>query len=290
MRKAVALAARARQQQCEIGEKKVKIALSLGPFGASMTTAQEFTGFYPPPYGPRAFSSSDPESNTNAFEDGENEDSVHKEKEAERALKAFHLRRLKVFASDPDCWAQIDYIAFETVPLAREIRAIRQAMKDLYSSSNVQLKPWWISTVWPDGKFPQERSHGGERLGAEEVVAAFLDDASHIPVPSGIGVNCTDINYLGSVVEKLRVQKEKCRPKDKPSLVLYPNGGIPYDTVNHHWVENPQGDEKIDKAWAERLAKVAGTERASGAWSNIVVGGCCKTGPKHIQELSRLVL
>jgi homocysteine S-methyltransferase len=41
------------------------IALSLGPYGASLFPAQEFEGFYPPPYGPKAYSAS--EMNCNSF-------------------------------------------------------------------------------------------------------------------------------------------------------------------------------------------------------------------------------
>jgi homocysteine S-methyltransferase len=33
----------------------IQICLSLGPFGATLTPTQEFTGFYPPPYGPRGY-------------------------------------------------------------------------------------------------------------------------------------------------------------------------------------------------------------------------------------------
>ncbi|KAJ6616686.1 hypothetical protein B0H10DRAFT_2036588 [Mycena sp. CBHHK59/15] len=66
----------------------VKIALSLGPFGAGLSPAQEFDGFYPPPYGPSAYSEAS--LNRNAFAAGEEA----QEAEATEALARFHFDRL----------------------------------------------------------------------------------------------------------------------------------------------------------------------------------------------------
>ncbi|KAF8756958.1 Homocysteine S-methyltransferase [Rhizoctonia solani] len=53
--KAIALAVRAREIYMNITSPdtlKPQIALSLGPFGATLSPAAEFSGIYPPPYGP----------------------------------------------------------------------------------------------------------------------------------------------------------------------------------------------------------------------------------------------
>lgn len=282
MRKAISLAGNARRQYGN--SRSVKIALSLGPYGASMTTAQEFTGFYPPPYGPKAFSPS--EKNTNAFDDDDERDA--KEREAQRALEEFHFQRLKVFADDPDSWEGIDLIAFETVPLVREIRAIRGAMRRLLYITPIISKSWWISTVWPDGRYPEESTPGGERLGVEEVVSALLSDAQGTPAPDGIGVNCTDLKHLGVIIKGIRDNVMLIRPNLKPFLVLYPNGGITYDTVNRSWVgESPVASEQR-AIWAKRLASIGKEEQESGVWTFVAIGGCCKTGPEHIEELRKL--
>lgn len=279
MRKAISLAGNARRQYGN--SRSVKIALSLGPYGASMTTAQEFTGFYPPPYGPKAFSPS--EKNTNAFDDDDERDA--KEREAQRALEEFHFQRLKVFADDPDSWEGIDLIAFETVPLVREIRAIRGAMLNI---TPIISKSWWISTVWPDGKYPEESTPGGEGLGVEEVVSALLSDAQGTPAPDGIGVNCTDLKHLGVIIKGIRDNVMLIRPNLKPFLVLYPNGGITYDTVNRSWVgESPVASEQR-AIWAKRLESIGKEEQESGVWTFVAIGGCCKTGPEHIEELRKL--
>lgn len=282
MRKAICLAGKARRQYGN--SRNIKIALSLGPYGASMTTAQEFTGFYPPPYGPKAFSPS--EKNTNAFDDDDERDA--KEREAQRALEEFHFQRLKVFADDPDSWEGIDLIAFETVPLAREICSIRGAMGRLLDNTSIISKSWWISTVWPDGKYPQERTLGGDRLGVEEVVSALLSDAQGAPAPDGIGINCTDLEHLEVIIKSIRDNVMLIRPNLKPFLVLYPNGGITYDTVNRSWVGESSAASEQRAIWAERLASIGKKEQESGVWTSVVIGGCCKTGPEHIAELRKL--
>ena len=59
-----------------------------------MNPAQEFDGFYPPPYGPKTYSAGG--NNTNAFPP----EDVDQEKGAEDALCSFHLDRLKLFVDD----------------------------------------------------------------------------------------------------------------------------------------------------------------------------------------------
>lgn len=79
MRKAISITGKARRLCSK--SRNVEIALSLRLYEASTTTAQEFTGFYPPPYGPKTFSPS--EMDTNAFD--ENDESDSKEREAQQA-------------------------------------------------------------------------------------------------------------------------------------------------------------------------------------------------------------
>ncbi|KAF6761164.1 homocysteine S-methyltransferase [Ephemerocybe angulata] len=191
MHKAVKLAQRAKALYPETSGS-VRIALSLGPFGATLRPTQEFLGYYPPPYGPKAFSELGP--NTRSFSNPE------EEQEAINAL-----------AIDPATWNSIDYIAFETVLLKREVKSIRRAIS-LLSEHLAQTgeslpfsKPWWISFVCPD----EARS---EKL----------------PVPSGIGINCTSLERLPSLIADLTRTIPRV-VSSSMSLVLYPNGGE-YDT------------------------------------------------------------
>jgi len=116
MQKAVALAAEARSRfEHDAGPGpagEVKIALSLGPYGATLTPGHEFDGFYPPPFGPQAYSPGG--RNRNAFTAAE----ASQESVAIDALTDFHLQRLRVFANDLTTWARVDCIAFEDDPRA----------------------------------------------------------------------------------------------------------------------------------------------------------------------------
>ncbi|KAF9049709.1 hypothetical protein BJ165DRAFT_940429 [Panaeolus papilionaceus] len=147
MRKAVTLAMEVRRKRLDhimCVRTNVRIALSLGPFGATLNPTQEFNGFYPPPYGPKGYAEGDV--NMNSFTHGMDEILAVKE------LASFHFDRLQIFASD-DTWSSIHCIAIETVPLVREVVAIREAFNRLHEYLRVSgkpLKPWWISFVFPD--------------------------------------------------------------------------------------------------------------------------------------------
>ncbi|KAH8116603.1 Homocysteine S-methyltransferase [Phellopilus nigrolimitatus] len=299
MRKSVRLAFQAKEQfltdvKNKNGQRKISVVLGLGPYGATLPPMpmQEFEGFYPPSYGPQKYSHDG--KNTTAFRAESDEDRRALERAAEKALEEFHFDRLKVFVDDAagdegGVWPLIDAIAFETVPLAREIRAIRRAMGRLSSylgARGLAVKPWWISTVWPNGCFPQEASPGGERLSAEDVVLALLAEndmdgqdperiSVEFPSPDGIGINCTHVTDLDTIVSGLRVAVEDSRPRigKKPFVVLYPNGGATYDVASHNWVsagiEEGETKSPAPGAWAENLAAIVKREKASGAWGGV---------------------
>lgn len=264
MLKSVSLAAEARSRFQAEGkaETTVRVALSLGPFGATLVPAREFDGLYPPPYGPSLA--------VNAFSPGEED----KEEQSIQALAQFHLTRLLVFANDSPTWNQINCIAFETVPLLREITAIRRAVRALYEQTpNVERKPWWISTVYPDGRFPQ----GGD---ISQVVDALTKEEGG-ERPGGLGVNCTSTDVLPSVLSELT----RYLPANlKPWLVVYPNGGDVYDPVARLWTA---GTGAKGETWAAEVAQIVGTYTGGARWGGVVVGGCCRTGPEEISALAK---
>lgn len=326
MHKSVSLAVQARAQHIKGQSKRgvvipsdIKIVLSLGPFGASLSPAQEFSGFYPPPYGPKAYvvssQPSNPDTNTNMFDD--DGDRKEKEEASILALEVFHYERLSVFASHPS-WNEIDAIAFETVPLIREIRAIRRAVgrlsRDMVEhtrdgnpvtageESHSKMIPWWISTVWPSGSFPEQaqQTPAGIYLSytPSTVLHALLSDSSPTyPCPTAIGVNCTSITYLSYVVEQFRESiisddnKGKLSISEPLSLVLYPNAGYTYDPHSKTW-NLPSTEEQHQRSvsdWAHAISDIVRRERSSGVWGgSVVVGGCCKAGPEHISALVKL--
>ncbi|KAJ6594593.1 Homocysteine S-methyltransferase [Mycena capillaripes] len=270
----------------------VKIALSLGPFGAGLAPAQEFDGYYPPPFGPRGYTHGG--GNCNAFT--KDEEGRRKEEEATAALAQFHFERLCVFADDEAAWDAFDFIAFETVPLVREIRAIRMAMAALERKS-IQSKPWWISFVFPSGKFPETCTGEADiNVSVRSVVSAALHDPAPgpdlLPVPSAIGINCTDIDVIPGILADMEDAVVEFRgPENRPWLVLYPNGGDVYDPISKKWVvkATSTGDPWVDRL-GNIVAKIqADSERASRAWSGVVAGGCCRTGPEDIGLLNKII-
>ncbi|KAF8143355.1 Homocysteine S-methyltransferase [Mycena galopus ATCC 62051] len=266
-------------------DSAVKIALSLGPFGAGLSPAQEFDGYYPPPFGPRGYT---PEGgNCNAFT--RDDEGQRKEEEATAALARFHFERLCVFADDEAVWDTLDFIAFETVPLVREIRAIRMAMADL-EKKTVKRKPWWISFVFLQGNFPE--TNGDARVPVRSLVNAAIQNpagSGRLPVPSALGINCTEMGVIPGILAEMEaaVLAECPAIEHRPWLVLYPNGGDTYDPVSQTWVVRNTND-----VWAEKLGElVAKIQSDSGGhgriWPGVVVGGCCRTGPEDIGSLCK---
>lgn len=298
MRKSVKLAHEARhrfwQEQEAQGQAKsdIKVALSLGPFGATLHPAQEFDGFYPAPYGPKGYTSDSAEKNTNAFPETDEGRSLAAA--SVDALVEFHLERLRVFADDQETWNMVDLVAFETVPLTREVMAIRRAvglLQQELSIRRVVMKKWWVSTVWPDGRCPEELAPGGERLVPKQMVQALLgnEDPVRHPRPWGIGINCTSLEHLPPLLSGFSTTADEicATSSERPWLVVYPNGGDTYDPISRTWIHGSEGKGAL---WAENLWKVVRkTEGADRVWGGIMLGGCCRTGPAEISALAKRI-
>ncbi|RDB16766.1 Homocysteine S-methyltransferase 1 [Hypsizygus marmoreus] len=290
MRKAVQLAndARTSFMKEKANQGEIKIALSLGPFGASLSPAQEFDGFYPPPYGPMGFS--DASDNYNSY--GDDRESESKSIDA---LAQFHFDRLLTFAQHTETWKGIDIIAFETVPLVREVKAIRKAMTWLHQQLEAETppltpKPWWISFVFPNGKCPETKYAGGPNLTVRDLVGAALEwkDGERTPIPSGIGINCTPPDLIPSLVAEMISAVKECRDDNLLALwlVLYPNGGEVYDIATRTW--KPR-DKNV--SWADFLGAFVNNLSHGGSeiWTGFAIGGCCRTGPNDIRSLKEVL-
>jgi homocysteine S-methyltransferase len=296
MRSSVALAAEARSRfaaESHVPIDSIKIALSLAAYGASLPLPHEFDGFYPPPYGPQAYvhHSAAALPNRNAFR----ADERAQEAVAEAALTVFHLERLRAYAADAQTWRSIDALAFETVPLAREVRAIRRAVAVLEDES-LERKPWWVCAVYTGGEFPEE-SVGGGWLGARDVLAAYFGEnaapdksGARYAVPDAFGVNCTAVAHIARAVAAVSdALGETGAPAGKPWLVLKPNGGQTYDMDGRKWgwyggESRSQGDE-----WAGQVGDIVRAATNKGVWGRILVGGCCKTGEDELRALAKLL-
>lgn len=206
------------------GGKKGTVALSLGPYGATMIPGQEYSGKY---------------------------DEGHREVDQ---LKEWHLKRLQAFASSEEVdeaekvqreqsWSDIDLIAFETVPLLKEVQAVRQVMGYLSNAQSSQ-KPFWIVCV-----FPGEGNSLPDGTSVKELVKVMLEKRAGEAVPMGIGLNCTKITKVEGLIKEFEEAVTEMvaagQVSEWPSLVVYPDGtdGEVYNTTTMTWEKKERGNE-----------------------------------------------
>jgi homocysteine S-methyltransferase len=296
----------------ETPTKRAFIALSLGPFGSAVSPPQDFDGLYPPPFGPKG-PSEDGTGNTRSFlpsssSSGSDPAVVEAEEKAIEALVRFHLWRLHAVASDPDAWNAVDYVAFETVPHLREVRAIKLAMARFdaemargASGGLSKLRGWWISLVFPAGEGSaqwgrEERERQTRGLGLNhpdqaEILNVVLDPKVGA-VPTGFGLNCTRIDQYPSILSSILSSfKPASGGKIPLTLVVYPNGGRFGDAFNlltHRW-ENDGGPRPDGRniTWEEEVVEVV--QKCQDQWMDVIVGGCCRVYPTQIERLRKKV-
>ncbi|KIY46785.1 Homocysteine S-methyltransferase [Fistulina hepatica ATCC 64428] len=285
MHKSVELAVEARnlfylERRRESGEesRKIKIALSLGPFGAGIVPGQEYEAIYPPPYGPKAFSPTG--DNINTFYVGQEDE----EQRSVNALTEFHLERLQQFSHNRAIWDSVDLIAFETIPLLREVRAIKSAMAQL---GEEYAKPWWISLVFLGGIFPEgRRDNPGVKLTVGDVVQGICEPGTgtNMSRMMGLGFNCVNMRFLRDLTTQMTDAIRSYWDYDlpKPWLFLYPNGGGTYDPVSRTW----GATECFPAQELFELAESTSPGVQDSVWQGVVVGGCCKSRPDDIRVLA----
>ncbi|MEI2608803.1 MAG: homocysteine S-methyltransferase [Candidatus Promineifilaceae bacterium] len=163
----------------------------------------------------------------------------------EAGLVAFHQERWSVLAQ-----SGADLMACETIPSAVEARALAQVIP------TTPTMPVWVSFSCRDG----EHICDGTLL-TEAVRPLLL-----LPQVVALGVNCTAPSAIPSLIAHLKAVTTK-------PIVVYPNSGETYDAANRCWL----GVTKADAFAAASL-----TWYQTGAQ---LIGGCCRTGPEHIQEM-----
>jgi homocysteine S-methyltransferase len=168
-------------------------------------------------------------------------------------LVHFHRQRIEVLAAASNAQAP-DLLAFETLPSIEEARAIVEAIAPFDN-----LAAWFTFTC-----------RDGETAAHGERIADCAAAVAHLPHTVAIGVNCTAPALIPSLIAELR------KASDKP-VVVYPNSGEGWDAANRCWTGS--GD-------AAGYGAQAAQWFAAGAQ---IVGGCCRTRPAHIREVSAAV-
>jgi len=144
-----------------------------------------------------------------------------------------------------------DLVAFETIPSLTEARVLRDLLDATPGACG------WLSFSCRD---PEHISDGTPWVECVRTLA----DSSAI---AAIGVNCCDPAGVTASLEAARAWTPK-------PLIAYPNSG-------ERWEGGWRGPP-----WApERFCEAATSWIAAGA---SIVGGCCRTGPRHIEALRRM--
>ena len=165
-------------------------------------------------------------------------------------LLAFHRSRLLEL-----CAAQPDLLAFETIPDATELAAIAELL-----DASVGPRAWISLSLRPD---PGLLLADGTPL--RQAIAPLRGH----PRVAAIGVNCLGPGEVLRAVEAL----VSCVPG--LPVVAYPNSG-------ERW---------IDRAWAGPHVGLDEFTALARRWIDAgarLIGGCCRTGPAHIEALAAL--
>ncbi|KAK8041614.1 hypothetical protein PG994_014621 [Apiospora phragmitis] len=212
--------------------------LEPGPLWACMLPSQEYSGKY---------------------------DDDH---DTEEALYRWHLERLRLFTNVQGLMDRIAYVAFETLPRLDEIRAVRRAYHDADMG-----KEFWISCV-----FPGEANLLPDGTPVDHAVKGMLEPLSGGSKPWGIGINCTKLNKLPSLIksygESVRSMTSAPTLETAPCLLLYPDGtkGEVYNTTTKKWEKQQAHTQAAD-------------HKDQGVFRSFIVGGCCKASAAEINEL-----
>lgn len=156
---------------------------------------------------------------------------------------------------------QLDLIGFETIPNINEIKAI------LSWDETIISKPFFIGLSVHENGLLRDGTTMAQ-------VAEVIKSLGHKLNPNFtfLGINCVSFNPSSDILASIH----DVLP-DLP-LLAYPNSGEVYDTVNKIWLPN---HDKLN-SWDSVV------KRYIDAGARII-GGCCRTTPRDIQEVSEAV-
>lgn len=164
-------------------------------------------------------------------------------------LKEFHRRRIELLLEQGS-----ELLALETIPNFLEAQALVELLAEEFP--NVEA---YMSFTSQDG---QSISDG---TSIKEI--AELINGSHQLL--AVGLNCTAPAFYQNFLSKLR------KLTNKP-FVTYPNTGEIYDGASQTWTSTADNSHSLlenTRHWHQLGAKV--------------VGGCCRTRPSDIENLSQ---
>lgn len=167
------------------------------------------------------------------------------------ALKAFHRDRMKVLID-----AGADLMACETIPCIDEAMALTELLAEF---PRVQA---WISFSCKDDA----------HISSGESFSDAIQSINQCSQVIAAGVNCTAPQFIESLIKIAATNTNK-------HIVVYPNKGESWDADTKCWIPGSSHHSRfIDDAtkWFAAGAKI--------------IGGCCRTTPGDIKQLTRLAV
>ena len=258
---------------------------SIGPFGAALSEGEEYTGDYskavknPLWQDCRAASagSGEPETVPETTSAGS-----PSEPRLEQFLSLWHRPRFELLAKDE----RVGLLACETLPRAVEGKALSEMLAS--PKTNPNDTPGYISFSCSS---PTTLTSG-------EKIKSAVAGLTFSPNLVAVGVNCTDPNFVGGLVEEIKAGLAEVMvtsaqqavdsgrawspdggdPTAHVQILVKPNSGEIYDGTTKTWREPEAGEKKI-------LTDLAGEWVAQGV---TMLGGCCRVYPEGIEELCRV--
>ncbi|MDR7000046.1 homocysteine S-methyltransferase [Neobacillus niacini] len=162
-------------------------------------------------------------------------------------LVEFHRSRIAALIE-----AGVDLLAFETIPSLQEAKVLSSLLREFPEAYA------WLSFSLKNEK---EISDGTKLA---ECAQFFEGDKQII----AIGLNCVPVTYVTNAIRELRKNTKK-------AILVYPNSGETYnpETKTWHGQELCNRFELQFEEWYQAGARL--------------IGGCCRTTPHHIEELSK---
>lgn len=164
----------------------------------------------------------------------------------EAGLAAFHRERWAILAG-----SGADLLACETLPSLAEARALAGLLDETPGV-------WaWFSFSCRDGAHISDGTPLAE-------CAALLSGYERV---AAIGINCTPPRFIPDLIRAVSAATTK-------PIIVYPNSGETYDPAGKRWL-------------GESVPAEFGTY--SREWRKLgagLIGGCCRTTPAHIRQIS----
>lgn len=168
-------------------------------------------------------------------------------------LQNFHRPRIQALID-----ASVDLLALETMPQLLEIEALLELLRDEFPATIV-----WISCTLSDS------GHISDGTCIEQVLRVVNQ---YQDVVVAFGANCVPLDL---VTEALQLMKRRT----KLPLLCYPNSGEVFHAETKTWMSGSSSKNEwpaLVREWQENGARL--------------IGGCCRTGPGHIKQISDTLL